>query len=108
LTKGEDRICVITHGDVANDVRKTLANPEILKCKALVCCSHVRDSNNSTFRVIHDWVRNFLSNHGGLEKNKVFPLFKNMLADYGNNDIENNYTTDLIIRIITSSSLYLS
>jgi len=89
------RICIITYGDLEEQLTSLFDSHEIEKCDIVVCCSHAT-RGKKVFGFFHDWIKENID----LKKTKLIPLFKNFLCNYGDINLENEYTADLLFSLL--------
>jgi hypothetical protein len=104
LKNGEKLIALISFGDNVYRIKKALSTKFITDCQTkitttdcqtVICCSRAA-KGRSVFEYFHDYIQKNID----LSKTDVIPIYKNLLRHYENMAAENDYTAELINKII--------
>lgn len=90
----DEKVGIITYGDIESEIVKILSNAEIQSCDTLICCSHATRG-----RKIFDFFHKYIA-AVDLEEVQIIPIHKNLLSGFGNENKENTYTADLLMKMI--------
>jgi hypothetical protein len=94
LAKENRGTAVITYGDTVESLTAVFDNGEILGCETIICCAHAA-RGRSVFEFFHTHISTL-----DFSAVNIVPIYKNLLCGYGNEALENDYTADLLIRLI--------
>ena len=85
------KIILISYGDNLNSLEGLFNKIKFDNYDAIICCSHATRGKN-IFEFFHEKIRNI-----DLNKTKVIPIYKNLLANNDRNNEENEFVSNLIV-----------
>lgn len=88
------RIAIMSYGDTVASVDEVLTNADVLSCDIIICCSHAT-RGKKVFKYFHSYIKGL-----DLSTTKIIPIYKNLLCGYGNETLENDYTSNLILELL--------
>ncbi|HIU99576.1 MAG TPA: ATP-binding protein [Candidatus Stercoripulliclostridium merdipullorum] len=93
----DDEIGIVTYGDKKSETDKIFKILKEKGCRILICCCHVANKCNGTFKSVHEFIGDL-----DLTQTMVYPFFKNCLSYHGKEieDLENEMMADIIVSLV--------
>lgn len=95
LEKDEKKIVVISYGDCVKDLQIIFNQINFDDYFAVVCCARTR-STREVFDYFHDIILNKID----MEKIQVVPIYKDLIANHGINNVENKNLVNTILTLL--------